>query len=519
MNIAEQQDTELAADPDDWASEGEPITLEDLQRIAAEEVRKPPSDSERAKRITRATAAVADLRALAGQHPAGGGNVSSVQAFADAVARVPVDPKERRRVLLAAADRVRCRATTSATAKLVFERVCIGSMGAMRHCFLVADQIGAEIGVDRNKTIQETINRLALDGLLVTFMANDRRKSAVPALLPLDFEQRRVNGKLVSRITAERSATVRALGAAVIIYPCREAVKIAETLRHLSGVPGSQVVPPISVAPKADPPIAHPESGGPHPPGHPKNGGAINIPTRDSHPPSGASPMPGFGRAGEAARDAWGQTDPDLLANARLVSTGIKPKQLAAAGKIAPGLTAAEIKSDYLSYLLKTARPTWGAFIAGLNHAEERKRKALGRYLTIDGVKGFLLWDRQRNGNARAGLHARVETFLRGDGARFAIATRKSAGALRDVLNADLDAHAFTIAGSALEFWLGRERIRVPITCLTNLSIGSEQDRVLAADLVIDAWNREGRTANADIAASFAEAVAKRLRTSSAALL
>ncbi len=173
-----------------------------------------------------------------------------------------------------------------------------------------------------------------------------------------------------------------------------------------------------------------------------------------------------------------------------------------------------QIADDYRGCVSKTPKPTWGAFLAGLKRADERKRTALGKKMTPGGVAAFCRWDRNTNGNARASLDERAARFLAStEGAGFAIATRKSASRIRDLLTAEPDRHHFQITDDALSFDLEGQRIDLPLTALINVGAGSERDRVFAADLVIENWRRVAKKPNADLASDFTEQVTAYVRS------
>jgi len=207
----------------------------------------------------------------------------------------------------------------------------------------------------------------------------------------------------------------------------------------------------------------------------------------------------------------WGQLNPELNGTARLTEKEISPERCREALVLTSAVTAREIEQDYRRFVRTAPTPVWGQFVRGLSVADDRKRSRLGRQLTADGVDAFCCWDRQENGKSKKSWQERVSIFVSSpQGAKYAIASRRSAAALRDVLTAAPDVHAFTINGQNFSFRLGNNEVRLPLRILLTLE-AAETDLTFAADLVIRRWHDEGRQWYADIADDFKREIAELL--------
>lgn len=515
-------------DSPDWSAEEREALYAHMRAAAAAE------PSERARRIALADEITAALREIASRRP-GGGRADSSEAFAGAMARLPADMPTRRRVLWAATERVRARADITPTAKLLF--MSIASMSRKdRHCWLTHSQLALENGITDKSVVSRAVTHLRDAGLIVTF-EDQRRQFSVPALMEIDFA---TAGDL-SAFRALRIAASKLVGKAVVIFPCKPAMDFADGLAsgvqgqsfksegmdlanellamgaeggvdpwHISKLGGKSA---SEVERNATDPVksatdplhqTHPHQTHPLTGDDETSSSDPSVMTNDHHPlgkgslerdqaslgtaSGSARQQAGFAIGKKSGSGSYRQFDPDLYGQ-QLLSPELKDKHCRVAHEFTSALTRVEIAADYDLFLAKAAIATFGAFVSGLKLADTRKRELAGNSMPTELVNKFCEWDRNRNGNSKATLGQRIARFVLEEAPGYAMRSRKAGAALRNLLTDNPDERDFEVRGDRLVFLLGVREISLPLTALTQVEIGTAEERADALNLVIGKWN------------------------------
>ena len=235
-----------------------------IDRAATQASSTAEDATSRQDRILKAEAARKKLVELISQPPGGRNLVRRkvepsrmAEEFAAAMFRLPSDEQLLKWATRNACRRVKANPDFSPLEKLVHEVVATKASLGKHHCWLLAEQICFGLGVDKKDPICRALHRLADKGEI--YLAKvDQRLVAVPALLP---------GDLDSSIIRELIDVERAIGAANISHPYKEALRIFEQARA-HGDPRNEAIgneprPEID----AEVPV-------------PKNGTGVTLPSR-----------------------------------------------------------------------------------------------------------------------------------------------------------------------------------------------------------------------------------------------